>query len=81
MVFPYFPLTKHSIDTLNESKKVMSMTPDNLWNVHKIAYSETEDSMLDLECNLVEKNDRVRIMTSDIGSSERIERKAAASEL
>ena len=40
-----------------------------------------EESMLDFEGDLVEKKDRFRIMMSNAGSSEKIEREEVVSEI
>ena len=70
-----------SLGTLNESDQMLLLTPTNPLNPRKIAYSKTEDRMLDFEGNFSEKKDRGRIMVLDIGSSAKIEREAVASEL
>ena len=57
------------------------LTPEGPWNLHKIACSEMEDSMLHFEGDLVKKKDRFRQMMLDAGPSERMEREAVVSEL
>ena len=66
---------------LNESNRVLLLTPDRPWNPHKIAFFEIEENMLDVEGGLVEKKDKVRTMIQETVSSERIEREEVAGEL
>ena len=66
---------------LNEIDQVLLLTPDRPWNPHKIACSEIEENMLDVEGGLVEKKDKVRTMIQETGPSERIEREEVAGEL
>ena len=49
--------------------------------MHKVAYSEIEEIMLDFSSNLVEKKDSVRIIMSDAGSNKKTEREALVSDL
>lgn len=43
---------------LNESDRLLLLTHDGPWNPHKIACSEIEENMLDVEGGLVEKKDK-----------------------
>ena len=48
--------TKLSVEMLNEISQVLFLSPDGHPNPCKISYSDIEDSILDFEGDLVDKN-------------------------
>jgi hypothetical protein len=64
-IFSYFPTSKPTEQTLNDSDEVYTLTPTK-WNPHCDAYAANEENMLDWEGNIVEKKDRVQVILSDI---------------
>ena len=59
---------------INEINQVILLTLEVILNSHKISCFEMEEIMLYFEGTLIEKNNRARIMISEVGSSERMER-------
>ena len=64
-VFSYFPTTKPTVQTLDESDDIYLLTPDS-WNPHSTAYAMNEDNMLDWQGNIVEKQQRTKILVESI---------------
>ena len=64
-VFSFFPTSKPSAETLNACNKVFLLTPTK-WNPHSSSYAQNEECMLDWQGNLLEKQERQRIVLSDV---------------
>ena len=60
---------------------MLLLIPGSPFNPHKIDFSEMVEIMLDFEGNLATKKESAIIITSEIGSSERMERKIVESVL
>ena len=68
-IFSYFatelPTEEQLIECSNKDK-VLLLTPEGPWNPHSNVYAKSEESMLDWEGNLNDKEHRERIILSDI---------------
>ena len=72
-VFSYFPSSKPSNELLNDCTKVLLLTSDGPWNPNSDVYSRNEDNMLDYKGEMTEKEDRVRVLMSEIEDDKTIE--------
>jgi hypothetical protein len=68
-VFSYFATTKPTVMMMQESEEVYMLTPTN-FNPHDDAYAANEESMMDWEGNMIEKQHRTQIILSDIEEDE-----------
>ena len=57
-VFSYFPSSKLTAQTLEETEEVYLLTPSR-WNPHCDTYAQNEENMLDWEGDMVERKDRM----------------------
>ena len=64
-VFSYFPSSKPTAQTLQETEEVYLLTPSR-WNPHCDSYAQNEENMLDWEGNMVERKDRMQILIDDL---------------
>jgi hypothetical protein len=64
-VFSYFSTSKPTITMMQESEEVYLLTPTN-FNPHDDAYATNEESMMDWEGNMIEKQHRTQIILSEI---------------
>ena len=64
-VFSYFPSSKPTAQTLQETEEVYLQTPSR-WNPHCDSYAQNEGNMLDWEGNMVERKDRMQILIDDL---------------
>jgi hypothetical protein len=64
-VFSYFSTSKPTVTMMQESEEVYLLTPAN-FNPHDDAYAANEESMMDWEGNMIEKQHRTQIILSEI---------------
>ena len=64
-VFSYFPSSKPTAQTLQETEEVYLLAPSR-WNPHCDSYAQNEENMLDWEGNMVERKDRMQILIEDL---------------
>ena len=79
-VFSYFTSSKPSNELLNNCTKVLLLTPDGPWNPNSDIYSRNKDNMLDYKGKMIEKEDRVRTLMSEIEEDKMMEVSAVISE-
>ena len=64
-VFSYFPSSKPTAQTLQETEEVYLLTPSR-WNPHCDSYAQNEENMLDWEGNMVGRKDRMQILSDNL---------------
>ena len=65
-VFSYFPTSKPTEEDLEQCENILLLTPNGPWNPHCDAYAHNEESMVDFEGNMIEKQHRKQILLSEI---------------
>ncbi len=68
-VFSYFSTSKPTVTMMQDSEEVYLLTPTN-FNPHDDAYAANEESMLDWEGNMIERQHRTQIILSEIEEDE-----------
>eukprot|EP00957_Ditylum_brightwellii_P002095 161173-Ditylum_brightwellii.AAC.1 len=68
-VFSYFPTSKPSIEEVNASEIVYTLTP-NRWNPHEKQYANCEQNLIDWGGNVLGKTNEMKTILADILDNE-----------